>query len=158
MSFCVLNSDKTHSIDSFSEGANSCHSLIILIATMNCVRSKTRLNLGGMAAVFADLALKAAKEGLPHEAYLFKLAKQEEDQRSQRRTMRLLRASGLPADKTFRNFDLESRVRRNAPARFGKGATEKVREEPRWCLTSFARGYVRPGNGRPALLYIVPFF
>ena len=65
-----------------------------------------RLNLGGMANVFADLALKAAKEGLSHETYLFELAKHEEDQRTQRRTVRLLRASGLPADKTFRTFDL----------------------------------------------------
>ena len=32
-----------------------------------------RLNLGGMAAVFADLALKAAKENISHEAYLFEL-------------------------------------------------------------------------------------
>jgi len=64
-----------------------------------------RLNLGGMAAVFADLALKAAKEGLSHEAYLFELAKQEEEQRMQRRTTRLLRASGLPPEKTFRHFE-----------------------------------------------------
>jgi hypothetical protein len=34
-----------------------------------------RLNLGGMAAVFADLALKAAKENLSHEAYLWELGK-----------------------------------------------------------------------------------
>jgi DNA replication protein DnaC len=65
------------------------------------------LKLGGMATVFADLALKAAKEGLSHEAYLFELAKHEEDQRAQRRIMRLLRASGLPVEKTFRNFDLK---------------------------------------------------
>ena len=32
------------------------------------------LNLGGMAAVFADLALKAAKESLSHEAYLWNWA------------------------------------------------------------------------------------
>ncbi len=32
-----------------------------------------RLNLGGMAENFADLALKAAKEGLSHEAYLYEL-------------------------------------------------------------------------------------
>jgi hypothetical protein len=30
-----------------------------------------RLNLDGMAATFADLALKAAKEGLSHESYLY---------------------------------------------------------------------------------------
>jgi len=66
-----------------------------------------RLNLGGMANVFADLALKAAKENLSHEAYLFELARHEDELRTQRRTARLLRASGLPADKTFRNFDLK---------------------------------------------------
>ncbi len=38
-----------------------------------------RLKLGGMAAMFADLALKAAKEGLSHEAYLFELARYELD-------------------------------------------------------------------------------
>jgi DNA replication protein DnaC len=66
-----------------------------------------RLNLGGMAAVCADLALKAAKENLSHEAYLFELGKHEEELRMQRRTARLLRASTLPPDKTFRTFDLK---------------------------------------------------
>jgi len=65
-----------------------------------------RLNLGGMAAVFADLALKAAKENLSHEVYLFELGKHEEELRTQRRTARLLRASALPADKTFRTLNL----------------------------------------------------
>ena len=65
-----------------------------------------RLNLGGMAAVFADLALKAAKEGLSHEAYLLELVKHEEELRTQRRISRLLRASGLPQDKTLRTFHL----------------------------------------------------
>ncbi len=65
-----------------------------------------RLNLGGMAAQFAELALKAAKEGLSHEAYLYELARHEEELRTQRRTERLLRQSGLPADKTFRTFEL----------------------------------------------------
>lgn len=66
----------------------------------------SRLNLGGMAAQFAELALRAAKEGLSHEAYLYELARYEEDLRMQRRTERLLRQSGLPADKTFRTFEL----------------------------------------------------
>ena len=65
------------------------------------------LNLGAMAATFADLALKAAKEHLSHEAYLYELAKHEEEERSQRRTARLLRQSGLPQDKTWRTFELE---------------------------------------------------
>jgi len=65
-----------------------------------------RLNLAGMAALFADLALKAAKEGLSHEAYLYELARGEEDLRQERRTERLLRQSGLPREKTFRTFQL----------------------------------------------------
>lgn len=64
------------------------------------------LNLRGMAETFADLALKAAKENLTHEAYLYELAKQEEEQRTQRRTARLLRLSGLPQEKTFRTLEL----------------------------------------------------
>src|SRR5207248_10998099 len=66
-----------------------------------------RLKLAGMAASFADLALKAAKEGLSHEAYLHELAKREEALRHERRTERLLRQSGLPVEKTFRSFDLK---------------------------------------------------
>jgi hypothetical protein len=44
-----------------------------------------RLNLGAMAAVFADLALKAAKENISHEAYLFELGKHEEELRTEAR-------------------------------------------------------------------------
>jgi DNA replication protein DnaC len=64
-----------------------------------------RLNLAGMAALFEDLALKATKEGLSHEAYLYELARHEEELRQERRTERLLRQSGLPREKTFRTFD-----------------------------------------------------
>jgi DNA replication protein DnaC len=66
----------------------------------------TELNLGAMADTFADVALRAAKEGLSHEAYLYELARQELEQRTQRRTARLVRASGLPVEKTFRTFSL----------------------------------------------------
>ncbi len=65
-----------------------------------------RLNLAGMAALFADLALKAAKEGISHEAYLYELARREEELRQERRTERLLRQSGLPREKTFRTFQM----------------------------------------------------
>src|SRR5215471_202297 len=64
-----------------------------------------RLKLTGMATHFSDLALRAAKEGLSHEAYLHELARQEDALRSARRTERLLRQSGLPAEKTFRTLD-----------------------------------------------------
>src|SRR5436853_4631892 len=66
-----------------------------------------RLKLAGMAKHFADLALRAAKEGLSHEAYLHELARQEEALRQERRTVRLLRVSGLPLEKTFLPFDLK---------------------------------------------------
>jgi DNA replication protein DnaC len=65
-----------------------------------------RLKLAGMSRHFADLALRAAKEGLSHEAYLHELAKQEEALRRERRTERLLRQSGLPLEKTFRTLEL----------------------------------------------------
>jgi DNA replication protein DnaC len=66
-----------------------------------------RLKLAAMAQHFAELALRAAKEGLSHETYLHELARQEEALRQERRTERLLRASGLPLEKTFRTFDLK---------------------------------------------------
>jgi DNA replication protein DnaC len=65
-----------------------------------------RLKLAGMAQSEALLALKAAKEGLSHEAYLHELATREAALRQERRTERLLRQSGLPLEKTFRTFDL----------------------------------------------------
>lgn len=66
------------------------------------------LNLDGMAALFTDLALKAAKENLSHEAYLFELARHEREQRVARRTARLLRQSGLPTGKTFLTFEAKA--------------------------------------------------
>jgi DNA replication protein DnaC len=66
----------------------------------------TQLNLGTMADSFTDVALRAAKEGLSHEAYLYELARLEMEQRTQRRTARLVRASGLPVEKTFRTLSL----------------------------------------------------
>jgi DNA replication protein DnaC len=64
------------------------------------------LKLPAMAASFADLALKAAKAGLTHEAFLYELAQAELAQREQRRVARLLHQSGLPAEKTFRTLEL----------------------------------------------------
>src|SRR3989449_2219993 len=59
-----------------------------------------------MANIFADVALRAAKEGLSHEAYLYELARQEWELRTQRRTARLVRQSGLPVEKPFRTLAL----------------------------------------------------
>src|SRR5215472_8027900 len=66
-----------------------------------------RLSLGGMAATCADLALKAAKEGLSQEAYLYELAQHELELRRERRVERLLSQSWVPREKTFRTLDLD---------------------------------------------------
>jgi DNA replication protein DnaC len=64
------------------------------------------LKLPAMADSFADLALRAAKGGLTHEAFLYELVQGEVAQRDQRRIARLLRQSGLPQEKAFRTLDL----------------------------------------------------
>src|SRR6266436_8396403 len=66
----------------------------------------TQLNLTAMAEGSSDIALRAAKEVLSHEAYLYELARLEVEQGTQRRTARLVRASGLPVEKTFRTLTL----------------------------------------------------
>jgi DNA replication protein DnaC len=64
------------------------------------------LRLPTIAAVFADWALRAAKDKLTHEAFLYQLVQAELDGRSQRRIARLRRESGLPEDKTFKSLKL----------------------------------------------------
>jgi len=64
------------------------------------------LRLGRMEATFADIALKASRDGLTHEAFLYELARGEYEDRTQRRTERYLRASGLPREKTFATLQL----------------------------------------------------
>jgi DNA replication protein DnaC len=65
------------------------------------------LTLTRMAGTFADTALRAAKENLTHEAFLFELARHECEHRAQQRAARRLRQSGLPREKTFTTLDLE---------------------------------------------------
>ncbi|MEZ5447403.1 MAG: IS21-like element helper ATPase IstB [Gammaproteobacteria bacterium] len=72
------------------------------------------LRLPTMAEVFADWALRAAKDKLTHEAFLYQLVQAELEGRTQRRTERFRRASGLPPEKTFRHLKLS---RFDAPAR-----------------------------------------
>ena len=60
-----------------------------------------RLHLTGMADNFADLALKAASVHLTYETYLAEVVECECVLRAQRRIARLLRQSGLLAEKTF---------------------------------------------------------
>jgi DNA replication protein DnaC len=65
------------------------------------------LHLTTMAGVCSDLALKAAREGLSHEAYLLELARLEGEARAQRRRDRRLAESGLPREKTLATLQLE---------------------------------------------------
>jgi DNA replication protein DnaC len=65
------------------------------------------LKLPAMADHFAELALKAAKAGLTHEAFLYEVVQGEVIQREERRIARLLHQSGLPQEKTFRTLQLD---------------------------------------------------
>ena len=64
------------------------------------------LQLRHTASSFPDLAMRAARAGLTHEAFLYELAQQEDVYRQHRRLERLLRASHLPREKTFARLDL----------------------------------------------------
>lgn len=64
------------------------------------------LKLPAMADTFADLALRAAKANLTHEAFLYELVQAERNQRDENRIARLRRQSGLPLDKTFDLLEL----------------------------------------------------
>ncbi len=65
------------------------------------------LKLPAVAALYEDLALKAAKANLTHEAFLYELVRAECLQREEHRVARLQRLSGLPPDKTFRTLQLD---------------------------------------------------
>ncbi len=65
------------------------------------------LKLPAIAALYQDLALKAAKANLAHEAFLYELVRAECIQRDEHRVARLQRFSGLPPDKTFRTLQLD---------------------------------------------------
>jgi DNA replication protein DnaC len=64
------------------------------------------LKLSTMAESFSDIALKAVRNGLSHEAFLHELVRLECEAREQRRRARLLQESGLPREKTFRTLQL----------------------------------------------------
>jgi DNA replication protein DnaC len=65
------------------------------------------LKLPTMAEHVSDVAVKAVRNGLSHEAYLHELARLECEQREQRRIGRYLSESGLPREKTLRTLRLE---------------------------------------------------
>ena len=64
------------------------------------------LNLGAMASAVEDTALRAAKEGISHEAFLLELARTERAAKSARRVERLRHQAELLPGKNFRTLDL----------------------------------------------------
>src|SRR6476469_6039787 len=64
------------------------------------------LKLSTIAESFSDIALKAVRNGLSHEAFLHELVRLECEAREQRRRARLLQESGLPREKSFRTLQL----------------------------------------------------
>ena len=95
------------------------------------------LRLPTMAEVCADLALKAAREGLSHEAFLDELARLEGERRAQQRIERRLSQSGLPREKTFATFQLDrfpmpirAHIERLRSGEFIKDATNVVAVGP----------------------------
>jgi len=116
------------------------------------------LRLPTMAEVCAELALKAAKEGLSHEAFLYELARLEGERRSQQRIERLLSQSGLPREKTFATFQLDRlpmplrvQIERLRSGEFVKDATNVVAVGPpgvgkSHVLAAVAHDLVRQGH------------
>ena len=109
------------------------------------------LRLPTMAEVCADLALKSAKEGLSHEAFLYELTRLECERRNQQRIERRLSQSGLPREKTFATFQLDrlpmpirGQIERLRSGEFVKEATNVVAVGP-------------PGVGKSHLLAAVAY-
>jgi len=95
------------------------------------------LRLPTMAELCTELALKSAKEGLSHEAFLYELARLECERRAQQRIERLLVQSGLPREKTFATFQLDrlpmpmrAHIERLRTGEFVKDATNIVAVGP----------------------------
>jgi DNA replication protein DnaC len=65
------------------------------------------LRLSTMASSYANLALKASKEHLTHEGFLYELVRLECEVREQRRIERHLIQSKLPRGKTFGIYSLD---------------------------------------------------
>lgn len=64
------------------------------------------LNLSAMAQAVETSALRAAREGISHEAFLLELARIEQAAKTSRRIERLRKQSGLSPEKVFRNLEL----------------------------------------------------
>jgi DNA replication protein DnaC len=104
------------------------------------------LNLGAMASAVEDTALRAAKEGLSHEAFLLELARTERAAKSARRVERLRHHSGLLPGKNFRTLDLN----RFAPA--ARMQVERLRDGSFLTEAINVVAIGRPGAGKSHLV------
>ena len=87
------------------------------------------LKLPSFKAQYEDLAREAEREGWTFARYLMQLAETEIEDRRARRIERLLRQSGLPADKTLATLDqkrLPAKVRRQLPALCDGGFVQRA--------------------------------
>lgn len=87
------------------------------------------LKLPGFAAHHMEQAKQAEKQGVSHAAFLRALVELELEERRTRRIERLLRASGLPTEKTLATLTLEKlppKVRRQLPALCEGGFIERA--------------------------------
>lgn len=87
------------------------------------------LKLPGFAAHYEDEARKAEKQGLTHTVFLRSLVELELSARRSRRIERLLKASGLPSEKTLATLKpekLPAKVRRQLPALCEGGFIERA--------------------------------
>jgi DNA replication protein DnaC len=103
------------------------------------------LKLPAMAAAFPDLALRAAKAGQTHEAFLYDLVQCECVQRDERRIARLLHRSGLPQEKTFATLALD---------RFPLGVRQQLERLQSGAFVEEASNVIavgRPGTGKSHL-------
>lgn len=92
-----------------------------------------------------DLAVRAAKEGLSHLAFLQAFVEQEASYREQRRFERLLRESRLPREKTLAQLDLNW---------FGPVLAQQIERLQRGAFVAEAANVIavgKPGTGKSHL-------
>lgn len=104
-----------------------------------------RVQLHHTAAEVEDLAVRAAKEGLSHLAFLQAFVEQEASYREQRRFERLLRESRLPREKTLAQLDLNW---------FGPVLAQQIERLQRGAFVAEAANIIavgKPGTGKSHL-------
>jgi DNA replication protein DnaC len=104
-----------------------------------------RVQLHHTAAEVEELAVRAAKEGLSHLAFLQAFVEQEAGYREQRRFERLLRESRLPREKTLAQLDLNW---------FGPVLAQQIERLQRGAFVAEAANVIavgKPGTGKSHL-------